>query len=127
MEGIVRNRSFVLLFALTLLGLPSPASGQEAQQPEALPIDEQTLTTYARAYLQIANTRDEIQAEFARTANKTADAQAELQARMRERISEILGEHGLTEEEYGDITFLISVNEEQRQTFAEILERLEDG
>lgn len=126
MEGNVRSRSILLVVSLTLLGLIVPASG-EAQQPEPQPIDEEMLTTYARAYTQIGDARDEIQAELARTANKTADAQSELQTRLRERVAGILGEHGLTEEEYADITFLISVNEAQRQAFAAILERLEEG
>ncbi len=89
----------------------------EAQQQDLQPIGEEKLTAFAKAYSNVAEATLEFQFALARAENKTFDAQARLHEAMMERTSEIVQEQGLTVEEYVEITFLVSTNEDHRNAF----------
>jgi len=109
------------LIAGTALSVPARIA---AQDPAGQPISVETLTAYARAYLAVAAVRDSVQVQLAAPKNKTAEAQAELRDRLRARVTGIIGEHGMTEDEYRRITYRISTDLEQRKAFESIIATL---
>jgi hypothetical protein len=120
-------RVFVARFiipAVLVVSLSVPAHVLARQQATPPSMDREVLTTFAKAYVAIAQVRDQIQAELAKTANKTPQAQQELRDRLREQIGHVLHAHQLTEEEFQRRTYLVSTDDEQRRTFDEIIAQL---
>lgn len=111
---------------LALLALAAVPSGPLHAQAEAdvAQVSAQELEAYARAYIEISRERDLIQARLAEIRNKTAEAQQELRETLKERIAEVLAEHGLADEGYKRITYLISVDAEHRRRFDELVAEL---
>ena len=106
METPTHHRRFPVLAFLSVaflsVALPSALQAQEAvaaQQPAAAPaatpqvirqIPEEKLAQYAAAYMEIADVRERINAEFARTGNKIPEAQEELQKQRLEAIGGVV-------------------------------------
>jgi hypothetical protein len=116
------SRMSVPAVVILALAAAAPVSAQQQQEPPA--IDREVLTTFAKAYVAIAQVRDQIQAELAKTSNKTPEAQKQLRDRLREQIEHVLHAHELTEEEFQRRTYLISADNDQRKTFDEIIAQL---
>lgn len=117
----------LFLLGVSLLGTsgglaPSPLSGQEVPQ-----LSEAMLLTYASAHAEIREILGEAHVELARAANKIEEAQSELRREMRDRILAVFEAHGLSEDEYDAVTFVLSVDEAQRERFLEIQVRVEEG
>jgi hypothetical protein len=116
-------RAVPLLLLTTAGGLvPLAASGQEVPR-----LSEAMLTTYASAHAEIREILGDAHVELARAANKIEEAQTELRREMRGRILAVFEAHGITEEEYDAVTFVLSVDEEQRERFLEIQARAGGG
>lgn len=127
--------------AVALLGLALPAalSAQEAvaaQQPAAPPaaeplvvreISAEKLAQYAAASAEIADVRERINAEFARTGNKIHEAQTELRKERQEEVKRIIQEKGLTIEEFEQITWVLSVDAKQMEAFAALVAQQREG
>lgn len=112
----------LVLIAMAVVGmaLPGVAQAQEMAVPQ---ISEEKLGLYATASARIADIRDEFHAEFARTANKTDEFQSELRKKQREEIAKVMEESGLTQAEFDQITWVISVDPKQRDALAEVVEK----
>ena len=113
-------RRLVPFFMTLALLAPVSLRAQEA----ARPIDQEQLTTLAKAYIAIGKVRDEIQAELAKSGNKTEQAQKELQDKLRTQIEHVLHEHNLTEAEYQRRTQIVSVDDNLRKAFDEAVTKL---
>lgn len=89
------------------------------------PLDRELLTRYARAHLALNAARDEFHAKIARIHDDAglARAREELDA----TVAQIFVEHAISSERYGEITLLISQDEEIRAVFEEILRQLREG
>jgi hypothetical protein len=122
MPRVSFTRYFVPAALVLALFAPAPARSQQQAPPP--PMDRELLTTFAKAYVAIAQVRDQIQAELAKTSNKTPQAQQQLRDRLREQIEHVLHAHELTEDEFQRRTYLISADNEQRKTFDEIIAQL---
>lgn len=105
------GRGIALALAVAC-GAASSAGAQEA------PLDREQLTRYARAHIAIGAARDEFHARIARIHDDLGLARA--REEMDARIAQILVENGLTSEQYGVLTLLISQNEAVRAVFEEI-------
>ncbi len=119
-------RSLAFL-ALIVVGGAAPSSlqGQEGDVP--VPIPDETLTSYAEAFNEINAIHQVIQEELAAPENKSLEVQAEIRERLTEKVAEVLGTHGLTREQHAQITFMVSTDEDHKDRFIEILERLAGG
>lgn len=116
-------RAVLLPLLATAGGLaPVAASGQEVPR-----LSEAMLTAYASAHAEIREVLGDAHVELARAANKIEEAQTELRREMRGRILSVFEAHGITEEEYDAVTFVVSVDEEQRERFLEIQARAAEG
>jgi hypothetical protein len=113
-----------LAAAVLILGLATPLAISAQQQTAAPTMDREVLTTFAKAYVAIAQVRDQIQAELAKTGNKTPQAQQQLRDKLREQIGHVLHQHQLTDAEFQRRTYLISTDNEQRKLFDEIIAQL---
>ena len=122
MPRVFFTRYFVPAALVLALFAPAPARSQQQALPP--PMDRELLTTFAKAYVAIAQVRDQIQAELAKTSNKTPQAQQQLRDTLREQIEHVLHAHELTEDEFQRRTYLISADNEQRKTFDEIIAQL---
>ncbi|HSL69819.1 MAG TPA: DUF4168 domain-containing protein [Longimicrobiales bacterium] len=91
------------------------------QQPQAPALAQEQLQTYAKAHAAIAQVRDRIQAELAQSQNKKDEAQKELHEKLRQQIAKILQDHGLTDAQYQQITYVISTDPAQRRALDEIM------
>jgi hypothetical protein len=119
----VPMRAFAIrVLPVVLLALLAPAAARSQQPAQAM--DQEQLTTFAKAFIAIGKVRDEIQAELAKSGNKTEQAQKELQVKLRTQIEHVLHEHNLTEAEFLRRTQLISVNDDMRKTFDDAITRL---
>lgn len=118
----MRHR-FTLSLVLTVLALVGSATtGAAQQEPLAVPIiGEEKLAQYTNAYLEIAMVQEEMYPEFARPGNKTAEFQAELRVKLREEVHKVLQAQGLTPEEYAQMTWIISVDQQQMEAFQKAL------
>jgi hypothetical protein len=129
MEARMRDRSLLglALTVLFLMAATTPGTLYAQGGKAAPPVGEETLTTFAKAYVQIGIVRDEVGAELAKPGNKIDDAQQQLRERLRQQVAKIVQEHGMTEAEYAQLTLLVSTDDKQRQAFEAILARLTKG
>ncbi|MDZ7778906.1 MAG: hypothetical protein U5R14_03075 [Gemmatimonadota bacterium] len=110
--------------AVAVGGLPDRAEAQAAQQTADAPsVSEERLTTYATLHRAIQEAQEEFQAEKA-SVHET-DARERLREEMDERLAALYEEHEMTKEEYDGITFLLSVDNEARSRFEEIVASLD--
>lgn len=109
--------SLALGLLLLVGGGLAPASLQAQEVPH---LSDAALTLYAAVHQEITEVRDELHQELSRVANKIDEAQVEIRAEMRERVLAIFEAHGLPEEEYDAITFILSVDDAQQARFREI-------
>ncbi len=132
MKPLAQPRLLLAVAALALLGLAAPATALQAQeaiavqQTESAPlvvpqISDEKLAAYAGAYTEIADVRERINAEFARTGNKLREAQDELRKQRQEEVKKIVEAKGLTPAEYENITWVLSVDAQQMETFKQLL------
>jgi hypothetical protein len=107
------------VLALATLLLASFAADARAQ---AVPLDREELTRYARTYLAMDAAREAYHARIARIHDDVglARARAELEA----QIAEIFTQHAMTSERYGEITLLVSQDAAVRGVFEELVSRL---
>lgn len=97
---------------------------QELSIPE---VPQEKLAKYATAFVEIGNVRDQYHAQFARTANKTGELQAELRKKLKEEVHKILETQGLTADEYEQITWVVSVDPKQMETFHQLIGKQKGG
>lgn len=95
--------------------------------PEAPPIEDGELRTFAHVYLDVAEVRDDLESELEETADQ-AEAQ-QLQQAAQAEMRGILEESELTIERYTQIGQILNVDPEQRAEFQALVEeiRQEEG
>jgi len=108
-------RGLVHLLVAGLLWLPAAAPAQEHGVQQA------KLEAYAEAYLAIGKLRDTFEAEAAEARNKKPEAITQLQEKLRQDVATVLEQHGLTNDEYAHITFVVSSDAATRRAFDKIL------
>jgi hypothetical protein len=109
------NRSIMCMaFALLMALAPAQITAQDA--PEAP--DRAELETFAEAYYEISQVRDEISPALA--AAETAEEADALQQQANDEMMSILEDHDLTVERYASITQLLNQDEELRAEFEAI-------
>lgn len=113
-----RRCAFAL--ALLVLALPGIVQGQETPGP-----DQEQLTAYAKAFTAVVEVRERWHEELARTHDDEGSERVRLE--FDEAVEVVLEEHGFSSEEYEEITFLVSTDEEYRSAFTEALARVREG
>lgn len=106
------------------------AASVQAQQPAPQPqqqvqdLEQETLETFAEAYLDIGDVRMEMQS---RLENVQDQSQAnQIQQEANQQMQAILEEHDLTAQDYQQITQVLNNDPEQRAEFESIVEDLQD-
>ncbi len=118
MSNIRRARAVgAAVLALALAGA-APAAGQADERP----LDRERMTQYARAHGALNDARDEFHGKVGRVHDEQGRERARVE--MEEQIAEALAAHELTQEEYDEITLLISLDGDARALFEEILAEL---
>ncbi|MCI0432543.1 MAG: DUF4168 domain-containing protein [Gemmatimonadetes bacterium] len=120
--GVRRLLCPAIAAAAMLTIVPARLASQTPPDSATVTVDQ--LTAYARAWVAIGATRDDIQAQLAMAKNKTAEAQKALRDTLRARVAQLVREHGMSEAEYRRITFIVSTDAELRKQFEEIVEQL---
>jgi hypothetical protein len=131
------SRRFKTILSLVLplaFVVPSALEGQEppttpqVQQAAAAPeINDERLAIYVRAFMAERRVQDEFDPLLAAVRNKQHEIQHELRVQRREAMKKVYADHGLTEEEFNWITFVVSSNQERREAFERMLEAAKSG
>lgn len=107
------RRSGATPLALLLFLLLSLAGDAGAQEVPVIPEDR--ITVYARTFRAVSALRDEMYNQLARTHDR--EGKERLREELDTRLAALYEEHGMPQEEYRRITFVISVDDAQRQVF----------
>jgi hypothetical protein len=118
----VRATVRVIAFALAAPFVSLSALAAQDIAPQEL--SSEKLTAYAKAYAEIGQVREAFQARLAASPSKTLEAQKELRETLKQTVAEIIEKGGLTEAEYRRITWIISIDPQQRDAFEQILARI---
>ena len=127
-----RNARFRFLGTALLtasFAVAAPAAQVEAQAAQQTAdatssLTDERLTQYAELHQSFNLARDEFQAEKAAVHDQ--EARERLREEMDERLAALYEEHGMTQEEYDAITFMVSIDNEARTRLEEILATLAD-
>lgn len=118
----VRTSTTLATLAVATALVPSSAQAQA----DEVELDRERVTQYARAHIGLNEARDEFHGKVGRVHDEEGRRRAreELEA----AVAEVLSEQEMTQEEYDEITLIISLDGEIRTMFEEILEALaEEG
>ncbi len=99
--------AFLLFLLLSLVG------DVGAQEMPTIPEDR--MTVYARTFRAVSALRDEMYQQLARTHDR--EGKERLREALDTRLAAIYEEQGMPQEEYRQITFVISVDGVQREVF----------
>jgi hypothetical protein len=113
-------RRLVLPLALMAMAFPGALQGQEVPAP-----DRERLEVYARAFTDIAEVRERIYAELARTHDP--EGKERVREELDREVEEVLEAHGMASEEFQEITFLVSADAAYQEAFQAALAALADG
>jgi hypothetical protein len=113
----------------TLMGQEPPQTPPQVQQQAAAApeINDERLAVYVRAFMAERRVQDEFDPLLAAVRNKQHEIQDELRVQRREAMLKVYTDHGLTEEEFNWITFVVSSNQERREAFERMLEAAKSG
>jgi len=111
-------RNLFVGLAVLVFGLPASLRAQDSIPA----IGEERLKAYAMAWIEIGALREEIFAELGRTHDE--QGKAEIRARLDSGVAKILDERKLSAHEYQRITYVISVDADQRAAFEKIVAEL---
>jgi hypothetical protein len=110
-----------LLAALAITALPSPGLAQDPPAPRD-EVSDETLTSFATAFLAISAVRDEVNNELGRVHD--VQGKAAIRARLEQQVSEILATHELTAKDYQRLIYGVSADPALRERFEQILQAL---
>ena len=120
---IARGALGVLSCAL-LVGLFAVPLQAQQQQQNVPDLEEETIETFAEAYLEISDVRMDLQASL---QNAQDDQQAsQLQQQANQEMQAILEDHDMNVQEYQEITQVLNNDPEQRQEFEQVVEELRE-
>ena len=111
-----------LLAVLVFCAYVPPLSAQGQEIPE---VSTERMTIFVQAHLAITELRDDFHAEIARTHEP--QERDRMRANFQEGSAEILADKQMGQVEYDEITLVISIDEEQRSIFEQLLEELSNN
>lgn len=125
----------ILSLALPLAAaVPSAVAGQQPTPPAAGAAPAQTpevtderLRVYVKAFLAERRVQDEFDPQLAAVRNKTDEIQKQLREQRRAQMLKVYTDNGMTEQEFNWITFVVSSNQERRESFEKMLEAAKAG
>ena len=118
-------RSFALAAMAGAIGLFTAAEAQ-AQQPtqqQQIEVDEATLETFVKAYIEVREIGQELEPKI-QNASSNEEAQ-QLQQQARERMQAAVQEQDMTVQRYTRIATALNADAELRQRFTEKLQELQ--
>ena len=134
MSSYKRYATFLSLVLPLSLALPAAASAQEPGRPQvqqqqqtAPEVTNERLGVFVKAFLAERRVQDEFDPLLAAVRNKQDEIQKQLREQRRERMLKVYADHGMTEQEYNWITFVVSSNQERREAFEKLLEAAKNG
>ena len=109
------------LLAMILLAVAGPGAlhTQEVANP-----DRDRLEVFARAFSEIDDVRDRGHTELARVHDP--QGRERVREEIDREVEEALESHGISMQEYEEMTFLISTHSEWQETFRELLSGMSD-
>jgi Spy/CpxP family protein refolding chaperone len=119
------STAFLALLATLSVLAPAPAEAQSQGReimPEAPPIEDGELRSFAHLYLDVAEVRDDLQHDL-EDASGQAEAQR-LQQEARDEMQSLVEESDFTIERYTQIGQILNVDPEQRAEFQALVEEI---
>ena len=111
--------------AMGIPGVTAPAEVQAQEQAQLAEGAVDPLEIVARMHLEIAEIRDELHQQLAGVHD--AYQRDEVRTGINERLAGVYERHGVSAVDYDAFIAWLSSDEEQRELFQSILERLRDG
>lgn len=110
-------------WSAVLVGLALVSAVPAAAQTEPVPLDRDSLTSFARVHVAINNARDEFHGKVGRLHDEEGRRRAreELEA----QLESIFAEAQMTQERYDYLLLAISMDGEARAMFDEIVQEIE--
>jgi len=99
---------------------PAPAPSPEAQR-----VKEADLTKFARIYVDVQQTREEMSVEMSQA--QTQEEAREVQLKMQEEIERTIQDHGWTVDKYNQTATMINANPDQRDEVLDMVSSLRQG
>jgi len=96
---------------------PAPAPSPEAQR-----VKEADLTKFARIYVDVQQTREEMSVEMSQA--QTQEEAREVQLKMQEEIERTIQDHGWTVDKYNQTATMINANPDQRDEVLDMVSSL---
>jgi hypothetical protein len=134
MSSSKRYATILSLLLPIAVAVPSAVAGQQptppapaaapAQMPE---VTDERLRVYVKAFLAERRVQDEIDPQLAAVRNKSDELQKQLREQRREQMLKVYADNGMTEQEFNWITFVVSSNQERRESFEKMLEAAKNG
>lgn len=116
-------KSVAHLFSLMLLPLLSAPHVGAQEIPD--PPDREELVEFTKAYLEVMEVREDMEAKMMRAA--TQEEAQKIQMEANQMMVAIIDDHEFTPQRYTEITNILNADEELREKFEEIYnELLED-
>lgn len=117
----------VLAFTALLVAAPlqaqSQGQGQSGASAQETPqIAEQELRSYARAYLQIADVRAQLQQKVTQASGEEEKSAVRQEAN--QQMATILREEGISVQRYREITSVLNADPQQRQAFSSMVQEM---
>jgi hypothetical protein len=135
MSSYTRYATIFTLALPLLIAAPSAVAGQQptppaapAAQPAQMPeVTDERLQVYVRAFQAERRVQDEFDPLLAAVRNKQDELQAQLREQRKAAMAKVYADHGMTEQEFNWITFVVSSNQERREAFEKMLEAAKSG
>lgn len=111
--------------AMGIPGVTAPAEVQAQEQTQMADGTVDPMEVVARMHLEIAEIRDELHQQLAGVHD--VYQRDEVRTEINERLAAVYERHGVAAADYDAFIAWLSSDEEQRQLFQAILEKLRDG
>lgn len=127
--GIRSIRGLAVVLALAVFGFPAFAvpGGLAAQDAEAAAeapeVTEENFETLVRVHLEVEGIRDDLHEDMAERHED--HHRQEVREAANERIQAVFEEHGVTAEQYEEFNRMISIDQEHREMFEELLAEID--
>jgi alkylhydroperoxidase/carboxymuconolactone decarboxylase family protein YurZ len=103
---------------------PAAPAAAPAQMPE---VNDARLQAYVKAFMAERRVQDEFDPQLAAVKNKQDEIQKQLREARRAAMQKVYSDNGMTEQEFNWITFVVSSNQERRESFEKMLEAAKNG
>lgn len=114
------------ILAIALLAAPTAAQetqGEESPAQQVAEVPDQELRTFTEAYVQLAQVRQQMQAELGQAGSE--EEQATIQEEANQQMASILREHGISPQRYREITQTLNQDPAQRSEFQQLVQEIQ--